>query len=289
MENAIKIFYLLILCGVLLYFVPSIMGLAGLSGFSSAQETLGAIAISLDGGENFRAAKIHGGNVDIYDIERSRINPSFVYAGTNKGVLISKDSGNNWYPFSDLEGELSARAAVYDILVNPNSPSEVYVAATVGGKGMVYVTRDNFFTITPIFDEDTSSVRALAASNGAIYFQLSDGRVVKYSPSANNFEFDQNGNNDVFAGNNLAYYSFTSPVNSAYAAAIAPPSADATAIADNGPLVLLGSNAKLYRSTDYGVHWTIGEPVAENRSISVIRISNSDNMVIIGSKSGSLF
>lgn len=289
MENVIKIFYLLILCGIFLYFAPSIIGLAGLSGLSSGQETLGAIAISRDGGESFAAAKIHGGNFDIYDIERSRINPSFVYAGTNKGVLISKDSGNNWYPFSDLEGELNQGSAVYDILVNPNSPREVYVAASAGGKGMVYVTRDNFFTISPIFDEDTGAIRALAEKNGGIYFQLSDGRVVKYSPSANNFEFDPSGKEAVFDGSNLAYFGFTSPVNSAYAAAIAPPNTSATAIADRGPLVLLGSNEKLYRSTDYGAHWTIGEPVAENRSISVIRISNSDNVVIVGSKSGSLF
>ena len=104
-----------------------------------------ALAISVNGGE-FRPAAVHGlgSTPDVFDIEQSLVDDSVFYAGTSRGLLISKDGGENWHVFSDLEKKIDA-AAVKKIVANRANPKQTFVSASKGGKEFVYLTEDNFF------------------------------------------------------------------------------------------------------------------------------------------------
>lgn len=285
MEKAKQILILVILCGVALYFLPTALNVFGIS--ASGTGSSGIIALSYDGGKNFTASTVHANfRPSIFEIVRSGTDAVIFFAATDHGLLLSRDSGANWYPYSDLEHAIDSSTYVYDVLVNPSSPREVYVAMSKGGKGTVYMTRDNFFTLSQIFDE-AAKVRALAAGEGRIYFSLSDGRVVSYFPSSKSFAFQANDTNHIF---NSAYANaYTGGgvyINSALAA-VAPPHVQITAHAESGSLFLLGAKEKLYRSADYGARWTIETPIDSSRSISVIRIFPNSGIVMVGSKGGS--
>lgn len=282
MEKTKQILVLVILCGVALYFLPVAMDTFGIS---KAEGETGAIALSSDGGKNFQGSVIHSSSVpDIIDIVRSGTDSRMFFAATDRGIFLSRDGGVNWYPFSDLEGNVGAGTYVYDILVNPNAPKETYVAISKNGKGEVYVTRDNFFTLSRVFDEEVR-VRALAAGDGEIYFSLADGRVVTYYPYSKTFSFQASDVNNIFTASLAAYPSTGGYANSALAA-VAPPRTKVTANAEYGSLMLLGSDEKLYRSEDFGAHWSIKEPIDKSRSISVIRVFSQNGIVVIGSKGG---
>lgn len=288
MDKALKIFYFVVLGGVALYLLPYVSGLFGFESGVRGKE--GIISISLDGGRTFESAAVHSGAVNINDIERSLVNASLVYAATDSGLLLSRDAGRNWYAYEDLEGVLDSGTVIHDILVNPSSPSEIYLATSRSGKSIVYVTRDNFFTLIPVFDTDRGAIQELAAKNGAVYFALSDGQTIRYSPASKTFAFEQGAVSEIFEHKDSFASFFGTPSLPGLAlAAGAPTQGRVTAAADTGALVFLGIEEKLYRSDDYGLHWTIKEPVAENRSVSVIRVLNNGKMVVVGSKANFWF
>lgn len=285
MEKAKQILILVILCGVALYFLPTALNVLGISAHSA--DKAGIIALSYDGGKTFQASAVHASaSTNIIDIVRSGTDARMLYAATNRGLLLSKDGGLNWYPYSDLEHAVDSGAYVYDILVNPASPREVYVALSKGTRGAVYVTRDNFFTLTRVFEENTK-VRALAAGDGRIYFSLADGRVVSYFPASDTFAFQATDANHIFNSAYAVAYTGSGAYANSALAAVAPPRVQTTAHAESGSLFLLGAKEKLYRSADYGARWTIETPIDPSRSISVIRIFPNSGIVMIGSKGGS--
>lgn len=160
----------------------------------------GTLAVSYNGGENFEESAVHTGfQPEILDIDTYQ---KFYIAGTNRGLLVSRDGGLNWYPFTDLEKRIDSDTVIYDFVRGPNGA--LYIAAYKNNHGVIYTTNDTFFTATSIWEEAKMPVRAINADKGYLYAGLSDGRLLRYSFARGTFEKVadfQNGISDlVFAG-----------------------------------------------------------------------------------------
>ena len=68
----------------------------------------------------------------------------------------------------------------------------------------MYVTNDNFFTATPIWEEAKISLKAINADRENLYMGLSDGRLLRYNFASATFDkvtnFGSGIKNLVFAG-----------------------------------------------------------------------------------------
>ncbi|MEE8131546.1 MAG: hypothetical protein V3T98_00645, partial [Candidatus Paceibacterota bacterium] len=148
----------------------------------------GIISVSEDK-ENFQAAAFHSKNpVDIFDIKVSATNPNLIFAGSDKGLFISRNGGMDWYNFSDLEGEIDS-AKVYKILT---SRSEIFISTFKNGKGTIYRTLDDFFSLEKIFEISDEAVYDFAFSGNSLYLGLSDGRILIYSINKKEFRVLKN-------------------------------------------------------------------------------------------------
>ncbi len=164
---------------------------------------LGVLAISFNSGNSFDEAKVHNlASPNILAIEKVG---SLYFAGTDRGLLISKNSGLDWYPFTDLEKQIDSVTAINGFEPGPNNT--LYISAYKNNHGVVYVTHDNFFTVTPIWEEGGMPVTAMIADRNFLYVGLSDGRLLRYSFSAGTFQkvdtFRSSVGNLVFTGGNL--------------------------------------------------------------------------------------
>jgi photosystem II stability/assembly factor-like uncharacterized protein len=175
MEKAVGVIVFTILLGMALYALPLFV-----SPPSYVLRSSQILAVSTDGGLNFSAADVHTSkNPDITVLVAA--SDGLMFAGSTSGLLVSKDSGKNWYEWSDLEKNIDSRTVVYDIAKNPSRASEIYIA-TFGDKGgAIYRTNDNFFTLLKIWDDKKIAPYALTATGSELYFGLSDGRVLSYN------------------------------------------------------------------------------------------------------------
>ena len=97
--------------------------------FSNDNYQEGIITISEDK-ENFQSAAFYFNKpVDIFDIKVSAIDSNLLFAGSDKGLFISRNNGSDWYAFSDLEKKIYS-AKVYKILtgVNSDEKGEIFVS-----------------------------------------------------------------------------------------------------------------------------------------------------------------
>ena len=160
----------------------------------------GVLAISYNGGELFEEAKVHTPwQPQIIDIDT---HGKFYIAGTDRGLLISRDGGLNWHTFTDLEKHIDSNTVIYDFA--RSSAGALYVAAYKNAHGVIYVTNDQFFTATPIWTEAKMPVVAINADRGFLYAGLNDGRLLRYSFTKGTFEklqnFDRGVRDLVFTG-----------------------------------------------------------------------------------------
>ncbi len=146
--------------------------LSSISGSLKQQE--GIIGI-VDASGNFQAAKVHSNSgINIFDIEISQSNPGLMFAGSNRGLFISKDNGLNWYDFSDIEHKIDSDSKVYKI-------SEGFVSVFSGGKGLIYRSQDNFFSLYKLIDFNNEAVYDFDVNNDNLYLATSNGRLLLYS------------------------------------------------------------------------------------------------------------
>lgn len=140
----------------------------------------GIIGISEDK-KNFQPANFHfEKSVDIFNIEASIIDHNLIFAGSNKGLFVSRNGGLDWYVFSDLEKEIDS-SEVYKILTGAEQNNEIFISAFKNNKGAVYKTTDDFFSLEKIFEINDEAVYDFVVSGDSLYFGLSDGRILIYS------------------------------------------------------------------------------------------------------------
>lgn len=187
MEDKSFVFILLVvLMGIGIYAystfgeIAADVGRADRAGSGTADSPL---ARSLDGGKTFQAAAVHRAgskrNFKMHDIQRSPEDKNILYAATNKGLLISKDGGTNWYPYADPEGKLNAKAQLYGILPIPHRNS-FFVSAFENRTGYLYEASDNFFNIKTVAEFKDVAIYSMARNGSNVYLGLSDGRILEY-------------------------------------------------------------------------------------------------------------
>ena len=75
--------------------------------FSAVDDTfnkqIGVIDVFDANGNPKGAVFYTGKDLDVYDIKTAPNNSSRIFAGTNHGLFVSRDQGENWYEFSDAE------------------------------------------------------------------------------------------------------------------------------------------------------------------------------------------
>ena len=134
---------------------------------------------------------------DIFEIQNSPFDSSVLYAAASRGIFISRDSGKNWYDWSDLEKKIDG-AAVYKIVFDKNAGGRAFVAALKNNRGYVYETKDNFFSLNLIFDSVNEAVYGLELVNGGLLIGLSDGRVLSYSLERKEFRLLVNFDSAIY-------------------------------------------------------------------------------------------
>ncbi len=197
MGNSGKVIFSIVFIGIVLVFLPKIFGIIGgatggpsLTGSvtktlaKSTEGRKGIIAISYNGGDDFEESQVHTGTqpqilvLDTYQ--------RFYIAGTNNGLLVSRDGGLNWHQLSDLEKNIDTGTVIYDFAKGPGGA--LYMAAFKSNHGVLYVTNDNFFTVTNIWEELKIPVVSLISDNAYLYMGLDDGRLLRYSFSDETYE-----------------------------------------------------------------------------------------------------
>lgn len=274
---------------VLFMFLPNILALgfdigSGSGGTLSRVTTAktGMLAISFDGGETFKSAGVDtAGSPSILTInafggkEGAAFSDKTYYAGTDQGILISKDNGLTWHSFVDLEKNIDSKATISDFAFNP-STGEIFAAGYKNDHGVVYATDDSFFTAKPIWEEARVKVLSLASDQNFLYLGLMDGRMLRYSYFAKTFEkvtaFDSgvrdlnltNGGKNIFVsllnGSMQASENFgstwTSITNSAKFSFFSSGSSVAlTPDLKNTAILYLASTSGIFRSLDRGANW----------------------------------
>ncbi len=188
---------IILVWGGLIYFLlgsgPISAGLNGSNFLASALSNInsnlkqqeGAIGI-VDNQGNFQISKVHSNStVSILDIEIFPNNPELIFAGSNRGLFISKDNGLNWYDFSDIEHKITSDTQVYKILFNPAKKTEGFVSVFSGNKGAIYRSQDNFFSLDKLIDFTSEGVYDFDINNNNLYLGLSNGRLLLYSLGKN--------------------------------------------------------------------------------------------------------
>ncbi|TRZ64474.1 MAG: hypothetical protein D4Q79_01490 [Spirochaetia bacterium] len=135
---------------------------------------------------NFQKSQIHFNNpVNISQIEISSTDSPLFFAASGSGLFASKDAGLNWYSFSDVEHKLDSNMAVYKILFNSENKKESFISVFSNGKGIIYKSENNFFSLEKLIEFDNEGVYDFGLKNNSLYLGLSNGKLIIYSLDKN--------------------------------------------------------------------------------------------------------
>ncbi|MDP1688721.1 MAG: hypothetical protein Q8L47_01145 [bacterium] len=303
MESTGKIILVVVLIVIFVMFAPmlyssAIGGLGGGVLFSSGSKTLsqpkanqnGTIAISYDAGENFEEAQVHTSTQpQILVISTYQ---KFYIAGTNNGLIMSRDGGLNWFELSDLEKNIDNTTTIYDFANGPGGT--FYIAAYKNNHGVLYVTNDNFFTVTNIWEEASMAVRGITADSEYLYMGLDDGRLLRYSFAKQTFEkittftsgiqtltFVGNGNLIVGLNNGGVYTDngtrskfgkITTPSSNFF---VSQSGLRLTKDNQNRGSLFIASPSGLYKSDDSGAFWnSINTILSTKAKVAALSVQN---------------
>jgi len=180
MNKAFSIIIWVVALGIFLYTLPEFAVYFGFR-LPDPSRSSAIVMISEDAGKVFdKTYWMDSSSPTVYDFEIDSREPSFIYAATDQGLFISRDTGSHWYNYSDLEGRL-AGATVYQIEKAVNNPGRLFISLFKNGQAGIYETSDRFFTLKKIFDTEEAAAYKVISSGDKIYFGLSDGRLLSYS------------------------------------------------------------------------------------------------------------
>lgn len=318
MSTALQFLFVILALIVFFMFLPNILAFGfnfqGGGGTLSQvnTDTFGQLAISYDGGETFKMAGVDAPGIpSILTInafggqDGAAFSDKTFYAGTNQGILISKDNGLTWHSFVDLEKNIDAKTAVNDFAFNP-STGGIFAAAYKNNHGVVYATNDNFFTVSPIWTEAGVRVLSLASDKNFLYLGLTDGRMFRYDYVAKTFEavvsFNAgirdlnltNGGRNIFVslsdGNMYASENFGADwsdikTSDEFAFYSSGSSVSLTPDLKNTAILYSASTAGIFRSLDRGASWDSLETILpKNPTIASLAVQNGRIYATIGAK-----
>jgi len=181
MDKVFPIIISVLAVSVFVYALPDFLAFFGFNASPSVKPV-----IYVYDGNSFSPSYFESSGLpDVYDIASNPVS-NLLYAGTSKGLFISKDKGKKWYSFADLE-KILAKARIYQIKISPINPRKIYVSLFKNGKGGLYVTKDNFFTLTKVFDLGKEAVYKIEPDKNSLILGVSDGRLIRYNLAKNTF------------------------------------------------------------------------------------------------------
>lgn len=147
-------------------------GLAGSSKIVALKNVIFLSENNIISGANFYSKA----TVNIFDIVQSPANPKLFYAATSSGIFASSDGGINWYKIN-IPKELE-KSTFYRIFINPKKPFEISLVAFENNKAMLYRTKDNFYSISKLFELDNDTLEKMAKGKSISTIAPADGKFI---------------------------------------------------------------------------------------------------------------
>ncbi|OGM90438.1 hypothetical protein A3J77_00355 [Candidatus Wolfebacteria bacterium RBG_13_41_7] len=163
----------------------SAVALSAFSGFNGGGGSNESFGFVDESGEFQESQAYFKDSVDISQIEISLLDSSLLFAASDRGLFVSKDAGLNWYSFSDVEHKLNSNTAVYKILFNPENKKESFISVFSNGKGTIYRSENNFFSLGKLIEFDSEGAYDFNIKNNNLYLGLSNGKLMIYSIDKN--------------------------------------------------------------------------------------------------------
>jgi len=226
----------------------------------SAKNIKTSIVVSGDNGSTFQKANIYPlVNGQLLDVFFSNQDKNLIFAGTDKGLLVSSDAGLNWHPFGDLDKKIDSKTTIYKV-------SQNFISTFDNGTGYIYKTTNNFFNVEKVLDFDSEATYDFEVIGNNLYLAMSNGRLMIYSLSQKEFrtlysfnspivemEMRNNGlvvyaltkNNDLSLSNDGGK-TFTKKADNIYSFVIYP---------SNNSVIYASAKKGLIKSTDGGDNW----------------------------------
>lgn len=112
-------------------------------------------------GNNFASANFYGGEkTGIFDIAQSSVNSNIFYAATDSGIFMSNDGAQNWYRLN-LPKEFESMQ-ISRIFINYLRPYEISFLVFQKDRAILYITRDNFFSVDKLFEINRDTIKGFA-------------------------------------------------------------------------------------------------------------------------------
>ncbi len=178
-----------------------------------------------------------------------------------KDNYLLKSSDLTSYKFRSI-GPAMISGRIIDIAVNPNNPSEYYVAAASGG---VFKTTNAGITFTPIFDKQKSY------SIGCISIDPNNTNIIWVGTGENNSQRSVSWGDGVYKSldGGLSWKNMGLEKSEHIGKILIDPrNSDIVWVAAQGPLWNSGGERGLYKTTDGGKNWELNLKISENTGIS---------------------
>ncbi len=193
MDDTMK-FTLGIIAAVAVVFV-GLFGVQGVGAFSSGGGLLASVSHSLQAAPTQNIFMTFNGFKDIHPIPlstdekgvsvlstyASSQHPQQLYVGTDKGLFFSYDGGLTWHRFVTSDNEISEHVQVHALY--ELSDGSLLVSVFENGEGVVYRTKDLFFSLERVISFEGETAYSLFESGRFVYMGLSNGQVLEYSLS----------------------------------------------------------------------------------------------------------
>ncbi len=184
MDKVFPIIISVLAIGIVIYTLPDFLNFFGFNYSSASVKPV----IYIYNGKDFSPSYFEGVSLpSVYDITPDKLN-GLLYAGTSNGLFISKDGGKKWYSFSDLE-KILTKAKVYQIKFSPLNNHKIYISLFKNGKGGIYESSNNFFTLNKIFDLGKEMAYKIEPYGNSFLLGISDGRLLRYDLREKTFSF----------------------------------------------------------------------------------------------------
>lgn len=138
-----------------------------------------------DGGFN-RAAVYFDKKINVFNIKLSS-DKQTLFAGSDRGLFISRDKGLSWQSFSDSQNKINSNTQIYKILFNNTNFG--FLSVFQDKKGFLHASSDNFSSLEKLLEFDNAAITDFDILGENLYFGLSDGRFFSYSLAGKNLKF----------------------------------------------------------------------------------------------------